>query len=90
MDLAAFSAPLFSRLSVSQVFECLQAKLDRRDEEQFWMSYIALTVPKGCKKVPTFEELNAKRKRRSHTVTDAEIQRAEEVGRDTARAFGML
>lgn len=52
---------------------------------------MALVIPAlGGKDVPTYEEFLAKYKQRLHVVTKDEIKRAEEIGRETAAAFGLL
>ena len=52
---------------------------------------MALVIPAlGGKDVPTYEEFLARYKQRLHVVTHEEIQRAEEIGRETAAAFGLL
>lgn len=52
---------------------------------------MALVIPAlGGKDVPTYEEFLAKYKQRTHVVTKDEIKRAEDVGRETAAAFGLL
>lgn len=52
---------------------------------------MALVIPAlGGKEVPTYEEFLAKYKERLHVVTREEIERAEDVGRETAAAFGLL
>ena len=52
---------------------------------------MALVLPAlGGKDVPTYEEFLDKYKQRMHVVTKDEIQRAEDVGRETAAAFGLL
>ena len=89
--MAAFYAPPFCILSTRATFECLQEKTRRRDIDDTWRSYMALVIPAlGGKDVPTYEEFLAKYKQRMHVVTKEEIQRAEDVGRETAAAFGLL
>lgn len=52
---------------------------------------MALVIPAlGGKEVPTYEEFLARYKERLHVVTKDEIQRAEDIGRETAAAFGLL
>ena len=52
---------------------------------------MVLVIPAlGGKEVPTYEEFLDKYKQRLHVVTKDEIQRAEDVGRETAAAFGLL
>ena len=89
--MAAFYAPPFSILSTRETLECLQEQTRRRDIDDTWRSYMALVIPAlGGKDVPTYEEFLAKYKERLHVVTKEEIQRAEDVGRETAAAFGLL
>ena len=78
-------------MSTSQTLECLQEKIRRRDIYDSCRSYMALVIPAlGGKDVPTYEEFLEKYKQRTHVVTKDEIQRAEDVGRETAAAFGLL
>lgn len=78
-------------MSTRQTLECLQEQTRRRDIDDTWRSYMALVIPAlGGKDVPTYEEFLAKYKQRMHAVTKEEIQRAEDVGRETAAAFGLL
>ncbi len=52
---------------------------------------MALVIPAlGGKDVPTYEEFLDKYKHRMHVVTKDEIKRAEDIGRETAAAFGLL
>lgn len=52
---------------------------------------MALVLPAlGGKDTQTYEEFLAKYKERLHVVTKDEIQRAEDIGRETAAAFGLL
>ena len=89
--MAAFYAPPFRILSTRQTLECLQEKIRRRNIDDTWRSYMALVIPAlGGKDVPTYEEFLARYKQRLHVVTHEEIQRAEEIGRETAAAFGLL
>ena len=78
-------------MNTRQTLECLQEKTRRRDIDDTWRSYMALVIPAlGGKDVPTYEEFLAKYKERLHVVTKDEIQRAEDIGRETAAAFGLL
>lgn len=91
LDLAAFYAPPFRIMSTRQTLECLQEQMRRRDIDDTWRSYMALVIPAlGGKDVPTYEEFLEKYKQRMHVVTKDEIQRAEDIGRETAAAFGLL
>lgn len=89
--MAAFYAPPFCILSTRQTLECLQEKIRRRNIDDTWRSYMAMIIPAlGGKDTPTYEEFLAKYKERLHVVTRDEIQRAEDIGRETAAAFGLL
>ena len=44
----------------------------------------------GGKETDTFDELLEKQRRRSYITTKEELDAAEEVGRATAAAFGLL
>lgn len=91
LDLAAFYAPPFCILSTRQTLECLQEQIRRRDIDDTWRSYMALVLPAlGGKDVPTYEEFLERYKQRMHVVTKDEIKRAEDIGRETAAAFGLL
>jgi hypothetical protein len=52
---------------------------------------MAMVIPMwGGENCPTFEELVEKQERRSHVTTREEIAAAEDIGRATAAAFGLL
>jgi hypothetical protein len=69
-----------------QVLECLQEKQERREREYFWQDCVAKIV--GAKK--TITEIWNEAKELTHVTTADEIAKAEDVGRKTAAAFGML
>jgi hypothetical protein len=76
---------------LEHVIACLREKQDRQDKEAFWRSYMAMVVPMwGGKDCPTFEAMYEKQQSRSHVATREEIEAAEDIGRETAAAFGFL
>ena len=91
LDLAEFDTPYFRRLALEYVMACLREKQDRQDKEAFWRSYIAMVVPMwGGEDFPTFEDMAETQERRSRVTTREEIEAAEDIGRETAAAFGLL
>lgn len=52
---------------------------------------MAMVIPMwGGENCPTFEDLLEKQKSRSHVTTREEVEAAEDIGRETAAAFGLL
>lgn len=91
LDLAEFDTPFFRKLSLEHVIACLREKQDRQDKEALWRSYMAMVVPMwGGKDCPTFEEMAETQERRQHVTTREELEAAEDIGRATAAAFGLL
>lgn len=91
LELSEFDRPFFKTLPLSMVFDCLLEKQKRDGEAALWRSYMALVVPMwGGKETDTFEELLEKQRRRSYVTTEEDLRAAEEVGRATAAAFGLL
>lgn len=91
LELSEFDRPFFGTLPFSVVFDCLVEKRKREGEAALWRSYMALLIPIwGGKETDTFEELLEKQRRRSKVTTKEELDAAEEVGRATAAAFGLL
>jgi hypothetical protein len=91
LDLAEFDTPFFHRVTLGDVFGCLKEKQDRQDKEALWRSYVAMIVPMwGGENCPTFEDLYEKQERMGRVTTREEIAEAEEIGRETAAAFGLL
>ena len=73
------------------MFDCLLEKRKREGEAELWRSYMALIVPMwGDKETDTFEEVRDKHRRRSKVTTQEELDAADEIGRATAAAFGLL
>ena len=69
----------------------MKEKQDRQDRDDLWRSYMALIVPMwGGKDVKTFDQLTEIQERRRSVATREEIEAAEDIGRETAAAFGLL
>ena len=91
LELSEFDRPFFRSLPLSTVFDCLLEKRKRDGEAALWRSYVAMMIPLwGGREIDTFEELLEKQRRRSYVTTKEELDAAEEVGRATAAAFGLL
>lgn len=89
--MAALDAPLFRSLPVRQAMEVMGEQQRRRAIDELYKSYVALIIPMwGGKDTPTWDEQLDTYKRRTHVTTQAELERAEDVGRSTAEAFGLL
>jgi hypothetical protein len=91
LELSEFDTPFFRALPLSTVFDCLLEKRKREGEAALWREYMALIIPIwGGKETDSFDEIRDKYRRRSKVTTQEELDAAEEIGRATAAAFGLL
>lgn len=73
------------------MLECLQENLRRRNVAELYRSYMALLVPMmQGEGFPTWEQTLERYESATHVMTREELQRADEIGRATAEAFGLL
>jgi hypothetical protein len=89
--LSEFDTPFFRRLTLSRVFECWTEKRNRENEAALWREYMALIIPIwGGKETDSFDAIREKHRQRGKVTTKEELEAAEDVGRETAAAFGLL